>query len=281
MKLTDFEIFYCAVLTKHGDRVEKRAKMCKFQPFPFCRCLIRKEGLNMKLRRITFFVLCMAVFWSCSMDDKDEPTLSIFTEEFDFNEQQHEWMPGFSDYPADPEDSSLFELKSAYTEPIESKLTKRSVMLSGKNVNKDLFMYIKKKIENLKPDTDYTLTFTVELASDLNAVQTSQGGSLYLKAGATHAEPKSVIDQGQYVMNIDKGDQGTAGADMITLGDVFQSGTGTNYSLITRTNTMANSRYVARTNSNGELWLIVGTDATIGGTTKVFYTRVNVVFSAS
>ena len=44
---------------------------------------------------------------------------------------------------------------------------------------------------------------------------------------------------------------------------------------------MANNRYVAKTNSDGELWLIVGTDATVEGTAKVFYTRITVVFSAS
>ena len=235
----------------------------------------------MKLRRKPFLIICMAIFSACGLDDKNEATLSIFTEEFDFNVQQHEWIPGFADYPSDPEDSSLFELKSAYTDPLESKLTKRSVMLSGKNMNKDLFMYIKKKIGDLKPSTDYTLTFTVELASDLNAASATTGGSVFLKAGATHAEPMSVIVAGNYVMNIDKGNQDSPGADMITLGDLILTGASTNYSLITRSNTMANSRYVVRTNPKGELWLIIGTDATVGGTTKVFYTKVNVVFSAS
>jgi hypothetical protein len=154
-------------------------------------------------------------------------------------------------------------------------------MLSGKNVNKDLFMYIKKKVDGLKPDTDYTLTFSVELASDLNAATPVAGGAVYLKAGATHSEPKSVIEVGQYVMNIDKGNQDSGGEHMVLLGDILAENASTAYSLITRNNTMSNSRYVAKTNSNGELWLIIGTDSSLEGTTKVFYTRVKVVFSAS
>lgn len=235
----------------------------------------------MKSRRIPLLWICFVVFSACNLEDKENPSLSIVSKDFDFNEEQHNWTAGFADFPANPQDSSLFELKSAYTEPSESKLTKRSVMLSGKNVNQDLFMYIKRKIDQLQPNTDYTLTFSVELASDLNSVSAATGGSVFLKAGATYSEPKSVIEGGKYVMNIDKGNMDSAGEDMITLGDIFLTGTGTSYALISRSNTMANSRYVARTNSNGELWLIIGTDATIGGTTKVFYTRIKVVLSAS
>lgn len=235
----------------------------------------------MRLSKIGPLFILFAIFSSCGLEDDKDAALRIFTRDFDFNVSEHEWQAGFADYPADPADSTLFELKHAYTEPIESKLTKRSVMLSGKNVNRDLFMFLKKKIENLQPNTDYTMTFTVELASDLNETLPFSGGAVYLKAGASHAEPKSLIEDGNYVMNIDKGNGESAGEDMILLGDLFTASANTGYALITRNNAMANSRYVARTNSNGELWLIIGTDASSEGTTKVFYTRISVVFSAS
>lgn len=235
----------------------------------------------MRLSKIGSLFIWFAIFSSCGLEDDKEAALRIFTRDFDFNVSEHEWKAGFADYPAHPADSTLFELKHAYTEPIESKLTKRSVMLSGKNVNRDLFMFLKKKIENLRPNTDYTLTFTVELASDLNETLPFSGGAVYLKAGASHAEPKSLIEAGNHIMNIDKGNGESAGEDMILLGDLFTASANTGYALITRNNAMANSRYVARTNSNGELWLIIGTDASSEGTTKVFYTRISVVFSAS
>lgn len=235
----------------------------------------------MKPSRRLFLFIFLTAFYSCDLEEKDPSALLIFTQDFDFNEGEHAWQAGFADYPAAPEDSSLFQLRHAYTDPVDSKLTKRSVMLSGRNVNRDLFMYLKKKIDNLQPNTDYTITFNVELASDLKQVLSESGGAVYLKAGASNSEPKSLIEAGSYIMNIDKGNAGSAGEDMISLGDLFAASTNTEYALINLNNTMANSRYVARTNSNGELWLIIGTDASCEGTTKVFYTRIKVVFSAS
>jgi hypothetical protein len=117
--------------------------------------------------------------------------------------------------------------------------------------------------------------------SDLNTALTGAGGSVYLKAGATHSEPKSVIEAGYYVMNIDKGNEASAGEDMTSLGNIVSSENVTGYTLVTRNNTMAQSRYVAKSNSNGEVWLIVGADASCGGRTTIFYTRINVVVTAS
>lgn len=235
----------------------------------------------MRPRSIISLFVIVAFFSGCSLEDEDDAALLIFTRDFDFNESDHAWQGGFADYPANPEDSIKFELKHAYTDPVESKLTKRSVMLSGKNINRDLFMYLKKKIDNLQPNTDYTITFNIELASDFNELSNISGGTVYLKAGASHTEPKSLIEAGSYIMNIDKGNAGSSGEDMITLGDLLEGSSNIGYALMNRNNTMANSRFMARTNSNGELWLIIGTDASCEGTTTVFYTRIKVVFSAS
>jgi hypothetical protein len=68
---------------------------------------------------------------------------------------------------------------------------------------------------------------------------------------------------------------------MTTLGEVLAPENVTGYSVIKRNNTMTNSRYVTKSNANGELWLIIGTDSGFAGTTTLYYTKVNVVFSAS
>ena len=217
----------------------------------------------------------------CGLDENDDSKLLVFTENFDFNEGMQGWDAGFADFPSNSVDSAQYELKYAYSDPIESKLDKRSVMVSGKNVNRDLFMYLKRKIDRLEPNKDYTLTFNVEVAADMNATIPSAGGAVYLKAGASSFEPKSVIDRARYIMNIDNGNDGASGSHMTSLGDIPTVTSGTHYSLITRNNSMANSRYVARTNANGELWLIVGTDSNLEGRTALYYTRINVVFSAS
>lgn len=238
--------------------------------------------MNMNLCRKVILGSILALLVSCDLKEDDQAPLLLFPANFDFSESDHGWSHGFAEYPAGP-DSTLFELKYEYTDqPSESILTKRSVMLSGNNVNRDLFMYLKRKITGLKPNTDYTITFTIDLASDFTSDFFSSSGSVYLKAGATPFEPKSLDDAGFYVMNIDKGnDASGSGQHMISLGDIAATAEAAGYTLMTRNNTMTNSRYVAKTNADGELWLIVGTDSNHEGPTTVFYSKINVVFSAS
>lgn len=250
-----------------------------FRTTPVSKFLTRK---NMKLCRKVILGGVLVLLASCNSNEDDQAPLLIFPANFDFTESDHGWSHGFAEYPSGP-DSALFELKYAYTDqPSQSLLTKRSVMLSGNNVNRDLFMYLKRKIDGLKPNTDYTITFTIELASEFSSDFFSTSGSVYLKAGTTSHEPKTVEDAGYFVMNIDKGSEAnTSGQDMISLGAIVSTTEETGYTLLTRNNTMTNSRYVAKTNADGELWLIVGTDSSHEGTTTVFYNKINVVFSAS
>lgn len=235
----------------------------------------------MRFSHLTLLLAFFPSLFGCTFREDSSGELVLFTTDFDFNEGAHDWTAGFADYPADPSDSSGYRLRFSYPEPAESLLWKRSLMLSGNNVNGDLFMYVKRKIEHLEPNKDYTITFNVELACSFNKALPAAGGALYLKAGASGVEPKSVIDDGKYVMNIDKGEQVEAGEDMVFLGNIFTRGNRAGYSLISRNNTMAMSRYVSRTNSHGELWVIVGIDATLEGTIKLYYTRINLIFSAS
>ena len=218
-------------------------------------------------------------FSACGLDEADQESMLIFSQDYDFDEGRHEWVHGFADYPGGQNDSTLYELRYAYTnQPVD--VTKKSVMLSGRNLNQDLFMYLKRKIGRLSPDTEYTITFNVELVSN-HYSNSSDSGPVYLKAGATPTEPKTITESGYNRINIDKGNQSMPGVDMISLGDLRTSESNSSYVLITRNNIVANSPYVVRTNSNGELWLIVGTESDMGGTNTVYYTRVNVVFSAS
>ena len=70
------------------------------------------------------------------------------------------------------------------------------------------------------------------------------------------------------------------GEDMVNLGDILMPENSSGYTLISLNNSMANYRFTSKTNSAGELWLIIGTDSNLEGTTSVYYTRINVLFSA-
>jgi hypothetical protein len=221
----------------------------------------------------------LSILSACKLEDDKQAPLLIFSAIYDFNESDQGWDHGFSDYPAAPNDSTLYELQYAYTDTL---VITKAVMLSGKNLNQDLFMFLKKRVTGLRPDTEYTITFSVELASNVKTnLLDAASNNVFLKAGATASEPKPVVESGYYIMNIDKGNQSTEGQDMTTLGEISIPETTSGYTVITRNNTMANSRYVGRTNSDGELWLIIGTDSGLEGKTTLYYTKIKVVFSAS
>ena len=145
-------------------------------------------------------------------------------------------------------------------------------------------MFMKRKISDLSPNTDYTLVFEVELASNapkgLAGIGGAPGESVFLKAGAASTEPKKVIEDNQYALNVDKGNQNTPGEMAIVLGDIAVSYDTQDYALITRNNT-EKTPFIARSNSKGEIWLLVGTDSGFEGTTTVYYTRINVVLSST
>ena len=220
----------------------------------------------------------------CSIDD--EPSASIFTASFDFAESLDNWQADFADLPAGADDSIFYELRYDYTNLPQNLGGKKALMLSGNNHSDDLFMFIKRKISGLAPNTTYTLVFEVELAS--NATQGSigaggsPGGSVFLKAGASKTEPAKMVENGQYVLNIDKGNQSTSGQNAIVLGDIAIPGNTAGYSLISRSNVASSygPLFMAQTNSDGEIWLIVGTDSGFEGITTLYYTEINIVFSA-
>jgi hypothetical protein len=243
--------------------------------------------MKMCSRFISLIILIFAC--NCSSDDNN-PGISVYSASFDFSQSLDGWEADFTDLPSNKDDSSFYELTFAYTDLPANLGAKKAIMLSGANHSDDLFMFIKRKISGLTPNTSYNIVFEVELASNAQrgsvGIGGSPGESVFLKAGASELEPKKVAQNNQYVLNIDKGNQSTNGNDAITLGDIAIPSTATHYTLITRTNASPytspyNQTFIAQSNSEGEIWLVIGTDSGFEGTTTVYYTKVNVVFSAS
>lgn len=235
----------------------------------------------MKVRYRLFFGVFLFLATGCLDADEQGILISSFT--YDFTEDLYNWQPGFSDYPVGPDDSLFFELKYAYADKPANLAPGKAVMLSGNNHSSDLFMFLKKKLDNLKPDSYYTLTFNVEFASNAQAGITGgvgvSGDSVYFKVGGSAIEPKSVVQNGIHVMNIDKGNQSEHGTAMINIGNIATHEQNETFQIINRTNSIYNSPFEVKSNSKGELWLIIGTDSAFKGVTTLYYTKVNVVIS--
>lgn len=230
----------------------------------------------MKLKRLGVILLITLIGVACSDDEKEENFETNVSFQFSFDENEEGWSHGFADYPEGEEE--FYELSFEHTslpEPLDE--TQGALKQSGNNHSDDLFMFVKKKISGLAPNEDYKVAFEIEIASNAAnnsfGVGGSPGTSVYIKAGISSEEPVGVKqDDGYLRMNIDKNNQANSGEDMKLLGD-FANGTDSNtYAL--KMLTYNSDELQARTNEEGELWLVVGTDSGFESTTTIFYNTI-------
>jgi len=247
-------------------------------------------GMNRRnmLKRVSI-VLLSIVLGGCSLsDDAPQDGFYIVSYTVNFSQSVDNWQVDFADYPASKDDSIKYALTTNVVKmPASTGAAGNGLMISGNNYNTDLFMFLKRKVTGLSPNTEYTIVFDVQLASDAPTglvdgnYAISPGQSVYLKVGAVNKNPMKVQQGDNYRMNIDKGDQGNSGSDMVTIGNIGVAPGNQSYAIITRSNSTVNSPILAQTNADGELWLIVGTDSIFKGTTTIYYARIDVVFSAN
>ena len=202
---------------------------------------------------------------------------------FDFSVSDQQFEGGVSDFAVAQSDQHNFTfVNTNFQPPLDTQ--RLAQLVSGNNPSDDLFMYMKKKISGLEPNTTYHATFVVEFASiyPTNAIGVggAPGESVTMKAGLTLIEPDTmIISKGEpfVAMNIDKGNQSQSGADMMAIGHVGVSDTTTVYAM--KTNDNVSSPFVFTTDHKGEAWLIVGTDSGFEAETALYYSNITVDFT--
>jgi hypothetical protein len=143
------------------------------------------------------------------------------------------------------------------------------------------------QVDGLKPDTIYQVLISIDMASNtpegLMGIGGSPGESVYVKAGAVNYEPEVIEESDGWLrMNIDKGNQASEGEDMINLGTLanpnidLDTFTGEEYAIMTLDN--QNRAFSITTDSQGNVWLIAGTDSGFEGPTTVYYDQISISF---
>ncbi|MBD2705489.1 hypothetical protein IC229_33065 [Spirosoma sp. BT702] len=219
----------------------------------------------------------MPFIYACQDQKVPDPEVNKMSTSTDFQSNIEDWSADFTDYGVAQENSMEFKSdRQNLPDPLDKN--RKALMVSGQNRSASMFMFIKKKISGLQPNTEYKLLFEVELASKypVNSVGIGASPSLgvILKAGASSTEPVKVKNGDYYNLNLDKGDIISEGKDLITLGHVGIDNESDQYALIQRNN--KEKIFTAKTNDSGELWLIVGTDSGFEGLTTLYYTNVKV-----
>ncbi|MFE8701325.1 protease complex subunit PrcB family protein [Cytobacillus sp. FJAT-54145] len=198
---------------------------------------------------------------------------------YEFSKELQGWSGEFSDLPVDY-DQELYGLEFAHKSiPGESN---KGLYLSGQNSSDDLFMFAKKKVgksEGLLPNTTYLvdmeISFYTSADPGLIGIGGAPGESVYVKAGASTKEPKVVQVNGDWRMNINKGEQASSGKEAVVVGDVAKIEATGDEKYTNKTLSTAEPIEV-KTNGNGELWLFFGTDSGFEGRTSLYYNNVKV-----
>ncbi len=202
---------------------------------------------------------------------------------FDFEEDAEGWTVGFADLPADY-DQSTFEFEHGRRQ-LPDGLEGSGIFVQGHNRSDDLFMFLKKRVGGLAPNTTYMVHVSIDLAtnvaSGLIGIGGSPGESVFVKAGASTAEPTTVVGDNQHLrMSIDKGNQSQGGESMVVIGNVASSEVADGEYKIKTLSSDARPISV-ETDSDGQVWLIVGTDSGFEGLTRLYYSRIAYTLSTA
>lgn len=196
---------------------------------------------------------------------------------FDFEEGDSDFLPIFADLPAVEGTEEFYELEHGHvTVPVEG--AGKGMFLSGNNHSDDLFMGYYKELAGLTPGERYVFQVAFQLATDVEGgligIGGSPGSSVYVKGGVTAQKPVAAETEEQYYrLNLDKGNQGTGGADMALLGDIekYDPQRPGEYEF----KTFAFSAE-AVPGEDGKVYLILGTDSGFEGTSSWYADNISV-----
>jgi hypothetical protein len=234
-------------------------------------------------------VATLALLAACGGSDDDPAgtstggtTTTAYTVQFtqDFKLDTGGWVGESSDYstataPTDVvfESRSISDLNKDYE-------GSKAYFISGTNRSSDLLLYVKKQITGLVANTDYTFSITSlnllsKAASGCTGVGATPGESVYVIAAASATEPKPVTTNGDVRLNIDHGNQGTAGAASFVLGNIANGlpcGSTSYASKLLRNGTGVK----VKTDGEGKVWVLMGIDSGLEATSSVYLQ--NVIF---
>jgi hypothetical protein len=200
---------------------------------------------------------------------------------FSFDSSNENWESFFSDYEVGEEE--FYELEFVYAKlPIPLDTSESALKISGNNHSDDLLMCIYRKFDGLIPNTVYAVTFNIDVASNAEKDGFGIGGSpdLMLGAGGVNYLPKNSVDYlSHYRPNFPCSIQAELPNDIIdTLGKIGVSGQiPIDFKIINRNN--LTHSILLKTNSNGEIWLLILTDSSFEGITTLYYDNIEVTFT--
>lgn len=215
----------------------------------------------------------MLVFASCKKDKEKD----VKEFDFDFAGNAQGWESFFSDYPVGSE--AFYELEFSHASlPAPLDQNRKSIKISGNNHSDDLLSLIVRKFDNLLPNKVYAVSFNIELASNVTSNSPGIGGSpdLEFGVGGISYKPENSLKDDYYRPNFTSLLQSRQSNEILqSVGCLGVSNDfPAPYTLVNRNN--LSELIHLKTNSDGELWLMIGTDSGFEGTTTLFYKSIKI-----
>lgn len=205
--------------------------------------------------------------------DADAPApqiASVFTTSADG------WQGAHSDYHAETAPTDVVWESRALPAPLSGQ----AYYTGGTNRSDDLFIYNKKRFSGYAPARQYKLSFEIEIASNQSSgclgVGGAPGESVYVVAGAAPTEPKTVLTAGEYVLNLDRGNQATPGTASQVLGNVANAVTNCGPQVYQTKTLRSTAPLIATSDANGDIWIFFGIDSGFEARSSVFYKSIKV-----
>lgn len=200
--------------------------------------------------------------------------------QFDFAQNDSGFTPVFADYPYEEGVEEFYEFQHSYGEvPIPG--AGNGIFISGNNHSADLFMGYAKMLDGFAPEKTYHFTLSFKLATDVESGLVGAGGapgeSVAVKCGITPTEPVAMVAENRglkyYCMNIDTGNQGDSGEDMVVVGDIAKT---ENKRPGEYEFKEFQAEFDVAANIRGEVFLIIGTDSGFEATTSYYLDDISV-----
>lgn len=235
--------------------------------------------MTMKLVSLTAMALACILFVSCDKDKDHDDDPAVVELVSDFNNGTEGWQALFSDYPVGEEVFYELDFKRENL-PAPLDQSKKGIKVAGNNHSDDLLTVVFKKVSGLNPNTTYGITITADIVSNACKGCPGIGGSpdLALGGGAIPFEPanKKVSNSGKeyYRPNFTSDLQSHRSNDTLKVLGNIGTGTSANPPFAHLSLNNNSQELQMKTNGDGELWLLLGTDSGFEGLTTLYYTKI-------
>ncbi len=186
------------------------------------------------------------------------------------------WQGAYSDYTADTAPTDVvWEMRA-----LPAPLSGQAYYTGGTNKSDDLFIYSKKKFTGYAPLQAYKLSFEIEIGTNQSSgcfgVGGSPGESVYVVAGAAPSEPKTVLTGGEFIVNLDRGNQATPGPASQVLGHVANTVQDCGPQVYQSKILKSTAPLSVKSDAKGDLWVFFGIDSGFEAKSAVFYKSIRV-----